>query len=401
MADFELMKELAVPTDSKIVMLVVDGLGGLPGPDGGSELEVARIPNLDRLARESLTGLIQHVGPGITPGSGPGHLALFGYDPVKYLIGRGTLEAVGIDFDLKDGDLAARGNFCTVDSEGVLTDRRAGRPSQEVNEELCRLLSTVKVPGVEVLVRPVREHRFVVVFRGAGLEEGLNDTDPQREGLKPYPVEAQRPEARRSAEVANAFIEGARQAMSGRSFANMVMLRGFSRRPEMPRFPEVYNLRAAAIAVYPMYRGLTSLVGMDVLPAPKDYAGEIAQLRDRYRDYEFFYVHYKKADSAGEDGNFAAKVAALEEFDSYIPEVLDALDPDVLIVTGDHATPAILKAHSWHPVPVALKSRGIRGDEVTEFSERAFRNGDLGRFPADQLMPIAMANALKLQKFGA
>lgn len=401
MANFDLMRELAISTPSKIVMLVIDGLGGLPTPESGSELEVARIPNLDRLARESLCGLIQHVAPGITPGSGPGHLALFGYDPLKYLIGRGMLEAVGIEFDLKPGDLAARGNFCIVDAAGVLTDRRAGRPAMKVNAALCAALQGITIDGVEVLIEPVREHRFVAVFRGPGLAEGLNDTDPQREGMEPFPVRALRPGAERPAHIANRFIAEARARLQGHSKANMVMLRGFSRLPDVPPFPDLYQLKSGAVAIYPMYRGLAKLVGMEVLKTGSTFEDEIATVCEHYADYDFIYLHYKKADAAGEDGNFAAKVQALEEADRMIPVLMDDLNPDVLVVTGDHSTPALLSAHSWHPVPVALRSRLMRGDEVTEFSERAFRFGDLGRYPAEDLMPIVMANAMKLAKYGA
>ena len=400
MANFDLMRELSVETTSKIVMLVADGLGGLPGPEGLSELETARLPNLDQLAAQSICGVIQHVLPGITPGSGPGHLALFGYDPLVYDIGRGVLESLGIGFDLRPGDLAARGNFCTVNGAGRITARRAGRIPTELNVELCKALRAIKLEGVEVFVEPVQDYRFVLVLRGPGLSEGLTETDPQREGYAPLPVQARRPEAARAAELANEFIAKAAIALKGKQPANMVLLRGFSNRPALPSMREVYKLRAGAVAIYPMYRGLSQLVGMSVFHGGHDILEEVAVAKRHWNEVDFFYIHYKRADSAGEDGNFPAKVKALEELDAVIP-ALRSLNPDVLMVTGDHSTPAILKAHSWHPVPFMLHAPWRYPDDVRAFSERDCRDGDLGRFAATDVMPLAMAHAMKLAKYGA
>ncbi|MBI2886445.1 MAG: 2,3-bisphosphoglycerate-independent phosphoglycerate mutase [Chloroflexi bacterium] len=400
MANLDLMRELSIPTPSKIAMLVIDGLGGLAGPDGLSELESARLPNLDQLAAEGICGVIQHVLPGITPGSGPGHLALFGYDPLTYDIGRGVLEALGIGFDLQPGDLAARGNFCSVDAQGRITDRRAGRIPTELNVELCKLLREIRLEGVEVFVEPVQDYRFALVLRGSGLSEGLTETDPQREGMEPLPVQARSPDAERAAALANQFVQQARAALRGQHPANMVLLRGFSTLPSLPSFSEVYRMRAAGIAIYPMYRGLAKLTGMTVHQGGKDIHEEMALAGRLWQDYDFFYVHFKRADSAGEDGNFDAKVQALEEVDAALP-ALRALRPDVLIVTGDHATPSVLKAHSWHPVPLALHTPWRYPDGVRAFSERDCREGDLGRFAATDVMPLAMAHAMKLVKFGA
>lgn len=401
MANLELMQELSVETPSKILMLVADGLGGLPGPDGMSELEVARIPNLDQLAAESITGLIQHVPPGLTPGSGPGHLALFGYDPMVFDIGRGVLEALGIDFDLQPGDLAARGNFCTVDAAGFITDRRAGRIPTSLNVDLCReLREKVHLDGVEAFIEPVEGYRFALVLRGPGLAEGLTETDPQREGVKPFPVQARKPEAERAARLANDFIAQAQAVLREKRPANMVMLRGFANQPAMPPMHRVYRMRTAAVAVYPMYRGLAKLAGMTVFDGGKTFTDEVAVTRRIWDDFDFVYLHYKWADSAGEDGDFAGKVQRLEELDAAIPAVR-ALKPDVLVVTGDHATPSVMKAHSWHPVPFLLHAPWRYPDDVRAFTERECRDGELGRFPATDVMPLAMAHAMKLTKFGA
>ena len=399
MLDF--LAPLVVANTTKIVLLSLDGLGGLPRPETGrSELETARLPNLNALAAEAACGLLRHVAPGITPGSGPGHLGLFGYDPLRYQVGRGVLEALGIEFGLRGGDVAARGNFCTVDREGRITDRRAGRIPTEVCVRLTERLRTIRLPGVELFVEPVKEHRFVLVLRGEGLSGRLSETDPQVLGKPPLPVKAMEPAAARTADLVNRFVDEARRLLADEPAANMVLLRGFDLLPDLPRFPDVFQLRAAAIAAYPMYRGLAKLVGMDVLKTGTTFADEIATLRQHREAYDFFFVHYKDTDKAGEDGDFDAKVAALERFDAALPEIR-AVAPDVLIVSGDHATPSILAAHGWQPVPVLVRSAYSGADPVAVFSERACAAGTLGLMPAHHLMPIVMANALRLTKFGA
>ena len=397
----DLITPLVVPNDTKIVLLSLDGLGGLPRPETGkSELETARIPNLHRLAGEGACGLLRHVAPGITPGSGPGHLGLFGYDPQRYLVGRGVLEALGIEFDLRAGDLAARGNFCTVDAQGNITDRRAGRISTELCVRLTERLRTIALPGVEVFVEPVKEHRFVLVLRGPGLGGRLSETDPQVLGKPPLAVRALDEASKNSADLVNAFVTQAKARLADAMPANMILLRGFDSLPHLPRFPEAFGLRAAAIAAYPMYRGLARVVGMDVLATGATFADELVTLREHWQSYDYFFVHYKDTDKAGEDGDFEAKVAALERFDAFVPDV-EALRPDVLVVSGDHATPSVLAAHGWQPVPVVVRSRYSGADPVTAFTERACAAGTLGVMPAQHLMPLVMANALRLTKYGA
>ena len=397
----DLARELAIPAETKLVLLVLDGLGGLPREAGGpTELEAAATPTLDRLAAEGVTGLLTLVAPGITPGSGPGHLALFGYDPLTHRIGRGILEALGIDLPVTPQDVAARGNFCTVDGAGRVTDRRAGRVSDATCQALSALLDTVKVEGAEVTVRPVREHRFVVLFRGEGLSDALSETDPQQVGQAPLKAEPLAPEAAKSARVVNAFVEKARALLKDRHPANMVLLRGFARHPALPTFRERFGLRAAAIPVYPMYRGLARLAGMEILPTGTTIAEQLATLRERWAEFDFFYVHVKRTDTAGEDGDFAAKVAAIEEVDRALPALV-ALRPDVLAVTGDHSTPAALRAHSWHPVPVLLWAKTCRPDTVTTFGERPCAVGGLGHLPGRELLPLMLAHGGRLTKFGA
>jgi 2,3-bisphosphoglycerate-independent phosphoglycerate mutase len=401
MNSLDLIKSISIPSPTKIVLLVIDGLGGLPSPETGkTELETAKTPNLDKLATEGVCGLSDPVSPGITPGSAPGHLALFGYDPIFYNVGRGVLEAIGVGFDLKPDDVAARGNFCTVDKEGLITDRRAGRISAERCIQLCRLLDGLVIDRVEIIIRPVKEHRFIAVFRGFGLSPEVSDSDPQQLGAFPLTISTSSLGAKRMAAIANQFINHAQVTLARHFPANMVLFRGFSRRLKLPAMNEIYKLKAAAIALYPMYRGLARLIGMEVLETGDSIKDEFKVLVENYGKYDFFFLHIKAADEAGEDGDFNKKVAVIEEVDSMLPE-LTALRPDVIVVTGDHSTPSILRGHSWHPVPLLLYSRWCRTDRVREFSESACLQGGLGRISATQIMPLAMANALKLAKYGA
>ena len=397
----ELTRELHVKNDSKIVLLVADGWGGLPLKPGElTELETANTPHLDELARIGVSGGLIPVKPGITPGSGPGHLGLFGSDPLQYRIGRGALEATGIGFALGPNDVAIRANFCTLDAHGNIVDRRAGRISSEESAPLAARLRQVKIPGVEIFSEPVKEHRFVVVFRGEGLGDKVHDTDPQATGVPPLEPKAHDAGSKRTAEVAAEFIRQACQLLAGEVRANGLTLRGFSNRPNLPTFEEVYGLRAAAIAVYPMYKGLARLVGMEIVGHAKTLAEQLDVLAEHWNSYDFFFMHYKYTDSTGEDGNFAAKVSRIEDVDAAIPAIR-ALGPTVLMVTGDHSTPSFLKSHSWHPVPLVLSAPACRTDHCQKFGENEAISGGLGQFESKYLMPLALANAGRLGKFGA
>lgn len=401
MLSLDQIKDITHESPTRIVLLVIDGLGGLPEPETGkTELETARTPNLDLLASKGICGLADPVSPGITPGSAPGHLALFGYDPIKFVVGRGILEALGIDFDLKKGDVAARGNFCTVDKKGLIVDRRAGRISTEQNAELCKKLSKITLEGVQLFVVPVKEHRLLLVLRGDGLSGDASDSDPQQVGVAPLAVSALAQNGKKTAKLANDFVSKAKWVLADAHPANMVLLRGFSQHPNLPTMKEIFKLNPAAIAAYPMYRGLAKLVGMKILDTGSTIEEEFDTLTGHYAEHDFFFIHIKKTDSTGEDGDFDAKVKALEEIDRLLPKIT-SLNPDVLVVTGDHSTPAVLKGHSWHAVPIVLCSKWSRPDQVKEFNETACSRGSLGRFAAVHVMPLAMAHALKLTKFGA
>ena len=388
-------------TPSKIVLLVLDGVGGLQ-IGGKTELEAASTPNLDELASRSICGVVDPVSPGITPGSGPGHLGLFGYDPLRYEIGRGVLEALGVGMELGKNDVVARANFATMDQQGIIVDRRAGRIPTEKNIELCHLLQQEieQVEGARVEVRNGREHRFVLRFNGEGLDPRIEDTDPQKEGKPVKPVTPMVPEAAGTAKIIQLFVERANGILRSHLPANTVMLRGISKIPEIPRMGDIFKLNPACIATYPMYKGLARLVGMEILETGETIADEFGTLREHYEKYDFFFIHIKKTDSFGEDGNFQKKVESIEEVDRYIPDLL-ALEPDVITVTGDHSTPALLKSHSWHPNPFMLYSKYERVDDVKEFTEAACARGGLGRFLAVHEMPLMLASALKLEKFGA
>jgi 2,3-bisphosphoglycerate-independent phosphoglycerate mutase len=401
MIPLEEIRQISIVSPSKIAMLVIDGLGGLPDAKiAKTELATARTPYLDHLAKKGVCGLIDPVSPGITPGSGPGHLALFGYDPLRFIIGRGVLEALGVGFELTKSDIAARGNFCTVDDEGLITDRRAGRITTDKCAKLCTLLGQIKLEGVELFVLPVKEHRFLLALRGDALAAEVSDTDPQQTGVAPNMALATEPQAKHTAHVVNTFINEASEILARHHPANMILLRGFSKLLDIPSMREIYKLTPAAIASYPMYKGLAKLVGMKIFSADSGINEELNILTHCYGEHDFFYIHVKETDSAGEDGDFKRKVRVIEQVDAALPQLLN-LKPEVIIVTGDHSTPAVLKGHSWHPVPVLLYSQWCRPDNVKEFSESACISGGLGRLPATDIMPLAMANALKLTKFGA
>jgi len=401
MKQIDLMKELHVSSDKRIVLLVMDGLGGLPGKDGKTELEAARTPNMDRLSCDSILGLSTSVAPGITPGSGPGHLSLFGYDPLEHQIGRGVLEALGIGMSLNPKSLAARGNFCSLDPDtGVITDRRAGRIPTEKCAALVEKLSVITIEGVDVIVRPVKDYRFALVLEADGLEGALTETDPQRTGLKPLAVEALNEGSKKSADFLNQWIEKAFAILKDERPANGCTLRGIAKDPGLPSYADVYGLNACAIATYPMYKGISRLVGMEVLDAGDTIASEVETLKANWNRFDFFFFHVKKTDSAGEDGDFDAKVKVIEETDTFIPQILE-LNPDVLIITGDHSTPSALKSHSWHELPILFYAKNIRRDTVASFGEVACMQGGLGHIRHTDIMPLALAHADRLTKYGA
>ena len=389
--------------DTRIVFVVLDGLGGLPDPGTGrTELETARTPNLDRLARTASVGLGNPVAPGITPGSGPGHLALFGYDPVEFNIGRGVLSALGVDFELRHGDIAARLNFATFDREVNVIDRRAGRPSDEENARLvAKLREQVKPPtGMEIFFESEREHRLVLILRGENISAALSDTDPQKTGVPALPVTPTDDRSRGSARIVQHVIDDIRATLQDEPTANGVLARGFAAHTRYPSIEERYRMSSRAIARYPMYRGLARLLGMKVEQPAETDAQNIDVLANGFGETDFHFVHFKYMDSRGEDGDFAAKVEAIEKVDALIPGI-EALKPDVIVVTGDHSTPSRLRSHSWHPVPVLVSSPWGRPVGIESFGERDCLRGDLGIFAMKDLMTLVLAHARRLQKFGA
>ncbi|MEE2659602.1 MAG: 2,3-bisphosphoglycerate-independent phosphoglycerate mutase [Candidatus Latescibacterota bacterium] len=388
-------------SDTRIVMLVIDGLGGLPGPEGRSELETASLPHLDELCACGTTGAISPLGPGFTPGSGPAHLALFGYDPWSSLIGRGALSALGLGLDFRPGDVAARLNFCSVGADGAVTDRRAGRIPTELCAQMCEKLKAVSISGVEVRVAPEMDYRASMVFRGEGLSDGVTDSDPQVTGKPSLALRAELG-SERMAEVAEAFLAQAGEILADESPANMVLIRGFGRYPDLPSMEEVYGLNATGIAGYPMYRGVARAVGMETPATSTELFAELDALELLWAEgkSDFFYVHMKKTDSAGEDGDFARKVALLEEVDGQIPRVT-GLEPDVLVVTGDHSTPSVMSSHSWHSVPTVIVSPFAIPAASPRFDERSCVSGALGQIASTSLMALVLAHAQRLSKFGA
>jgi 2,3-bisphosphoglycerate-independent phosphoglycerate mutase len=398
--------EEAAAVDSKIVLLVLDGLGGLAREPGGkTELETARTPNLDALAAVSECGLHTPIGIGIPPGSAPGHLSLFGYDPIEFPIGRGMVAALGIGFPLKSGDVAIRVNFCSLDAAGHITDRRAGRIPTEKCATLCAMLEKIRIPGVDLFVRPVKDYRAAAIFRGAGLTDHVADTDPQQTGVAPLEPKATSPEGAKMADIAKQFVAQARQILKNEKSdqgvpTNGVLLRGFALLPAIPTMADRYGLRGAALAVYPDYKGVSRLVGMDIIEGLQDLKGQMAALKDAWSRYDYFFIHHKYTDSRGEDGDFDAKVAEIEKVDAIVPSIL-ALKPDVLTVTGDHSTPAVMKGHSGHPVPFLINARYIRPDGVRTFGETACATGLWGLVHGTDIIRLQLSYAGRIMKYGA
>ncbi|HPC61443.1 MAG TPA: 2,3-bisphosphoglycerate-independent phosphoglycerate mutase [Verrucomicrobiota bacterium] len=402
-----LYSELTLKTNAKLVLLVLDGVGDLATREQGylTPLEAAVTPNLDALSKDSAQGRMIPVAPGITPGSGPGHVALFGYDPIEYQVGRGVIEALGLGLELKAGDVAARANFCTLDAKGIVTDRRAGRIDTPVCEELCALLAqkVKKIGATEVIIKPGKGHRFVVVFRGAGLAGPLTDADPHREGLPvpdAKPVNPKSAKAKKAAKLVAEFYKAALPVIAQKKPANGFLLRGIAHQPAIPGFQERYGLRPACIAVYPMYKGLAQLVGMTKLEGAQTIGEQFERYLAEYDNYDYFFIHYKYTDMHGEDGNFAAKRTAIEELDAALP-ILLRKRPDVLVITGDHSTPCAVKGHSWHPQPVLLHSPISGSDKLERFTETGANSGSLGVFEAKYLIRLMQANARMFDKFGA
>ena len=399
----DIIDSLAKVNASKIIMLVMDGLGDIPAQGKDTPLAEARTPNMDALARAGTLGLCDPISPGLTPGSGPAHLALFGYDPVVNNVGRGLLSAFGLDFELQPGDLAARGNFCTLDDKGNVTDRRAGRIADEVNKAACKLIEdNIAMPeGVELFLRTESQHRVLVVLRGHGLSAHVAETDPQAVGVPPLEPTAQTPDANKSQRVLTNILKQIREILKDNHPANYILLRGYANPLELKSFKRKHKMNAVAICEYPMYRGLAKLVGMETLPPYSSFDDAMTKLKRHYPDFDFFFVHVKKTDSYGEDGNFEQKKHIVEEVDKIIVPQIAKLDPDVLIITCDHSTPWSMKGHSWHPIPVLFKTKLDRPDECQVFSEKECLKGSFGRHLSLHLLPLALAHAGKLEKFGA
>ncbi len=397
----DIINSLITSNDKKILLVVIDGLGGLP-KDGKTELESARLLYLNELAEQSSLGLTIPVDYGITPGSGPAHLALFGYDPIKYQIGRGVLEAVGVGLEIGKDDLCVRVNFSTIDQNGIITDRRAGRIATELNQKICELLSEKikKIDDVEIIIRPGKEHRFVVVFRGKDLDTNISESDPQKEGKSPIKIKALSSQALKTERIVNIFVTQVAEILKNESRANYILMRGFAKHPNLEPISQRYKIKPAAIATYPMYKGIARLVGMEVLGCDETWESEIKTLTKYYNDYDFFYLHFKEVDMKGEDGNFDGKVFLIEKFDALLPQILK-LKFDVLTITSDHSTPAILKGHSWHPNPFLLNSVYGRADGIKIFSEASCALGSLGLFQQLKVMPLLLAHSLKIKKYGA
>lgn len=398
--ELDFYRRLQKASNTKMILLVIDGLGGLPvGLGGLTELETANPTNINNLCKDGTCGLHHPIGPGITPGSGPSHLALFGYDPLRYQVGRGVAEAIGIGFDLQEKDVAARGNFCTVGQNGEIKDRRAGRLSTDKVVKLCEILSEIEIPGAELFIEPLKQYRVALILRGDGLSAAVQGTDPGNAGMKPLTPSARKPEADHTISLLQKFLSKSDNILADHYPANKLILRGFGRLPDWPGMNDLFRIKAAAVADTPVHKGIAQLAGMEALDASESLEEKIETVRNRWDDFDFFFLHVKSRDSAGEDGDFDRKVALIREVDEQIPCIMK-LGPDVVVVTGDHSTPASLKSHSWHPVPFLLWSKCCRPDRVDIFHESSCINGGFGpNMPATGILPLMLANAQRLGKF--
>jgi len=398
--------ELTLKSKAKLVLIVLDGLGDLATRQQNylTPLEAATTPNLDKLAKDSAQGRMIPAAPGITPGSGPGHLGLFGYDPLEFQVGRGVIEALGLGVELKPGDVCARANFATLNENGIVTDRRAGRIATEICEKLCAKLAAKikKIGETEVIIKAGKEHRFVIVFRGRGLEGPLTDADPNREGFAipiVHPRDEKNAGQKKMAALIADFYKAALPVLGGEKPANGFLMRGIAHQPHIPLFEDRYKLKPACLAVYPMYKGLAQLVGMKKIEA-QTIQQQFELYLNEYDNFDFFFIHYKYTDKSGEDGDFDAKMKAIEYFDAALPIFLRK-KPDVLAITGDHSTPVAAKGHSWHPQPVMLHSALSGSDKLERFTETGANLGSLGIFKSKYLIRLMQANARMFDKFGA
>jgi len=400
MSRLDFYRSLAILSDRRILFMVLDGVGGLPHPKTGlTELETARTPTLDALAERGETGLTTPILPGVTPGSGPAHIALFGYDPIEHQVGRGVLAALGVAADLRPGDVAARINFCTLDSEGNVTDRRAGRIGDDLGRSLAQRLDGMADPdGVDIAVRHVKQYRACVVFRGDGLHGNVADTDSQKTGVPPLAPAPRDSDSGRAAEIAAGFVERALVELADQEEANGILLRGFDGYAPLPSMEHLYRLDAAAVAAYPMYLGVARLAGMEahgVEDNPDALVDKVLEMSSK----NFVFLHYKSTDSRGEDGDFDAKVAEIEKADGVLARLVEKFA--VVMVTGDHSTPSSMRAHSWHPVPLLIASDDCRANGSDGFGERACAQGALGQVRSNEVLPLVLAHAGRLKKFGA
>ncbi len=399
-----IVENLVQCNDKNIVLLVMDGVGDIPNKKFGhvTPLEYAITSNMDRLVKESVLGRHIPVLPGITPGSGPGHLGIFGYDPIEHEIGRGILEAAGMDMDINEGDIAARCNFASADENGIITDRRAGRISTEKCKEICLVLkeNIKEIDGISVTIEAGIQHRFVVIFKGEGLSEKITDSDPLVGGKEPLTIKPLSGEAEFTADVVNKFFSEVIKIIKDLEPANSILMRGFSEKPKIPKMQDRFKLKPVCIAHYPMYRGLSRLVGMDVLDSGVKPEDAFNIYKNNIENYDYSFIHIKYTDTYGEDGNFEEKVKTIEAVDKALPILLEK-KPDVLCITGDHSTPVPMKSHSWHPVPVLISSALCGVDEGSRFTEKECIKGGLGMFQSKYLINYLLANALKLAKYGA
>ena len=404
----------------KTFFVICDGLGDRPIPKLGRKtpLEYAKTPNLDAIARRGIIGAMNTIDIGVRPGSDTAHMAIFGYDPHVYYTGRGPFETAGLRMEHKDGDICFRVNMGTVDDTLHIIDRRAGRIGD--TSAFARELNGMKIDGVEFFVKAGTGYRMGMIMRGKKLSTHITDIDPGHVGKGVRMCEAtdDTSEAKRTAKILNTFVSRAHKLLkrmpvnidrqkNGLPQANYLLVRGAGVYPKLPRFFDKYGLRAACFAGAGLYKGIARLIGMDVVHVPGATGKPDSNIRAKVetaikhrKDYDFFFIHFKGADSCGEDGDVEGKIAYIEKIDDAVAPLLK-LKNSLVVITADHSTPCTIKSHSADDVPIVIMGDEVRDDDVHEFSERTCAKGRMGHIKGMHVMPIILDLMGIAEKFGA
>ncbi|ENN96071.1 cofactor-independent phosphoglycerate mutase [Methanocaldococcus villosus KIN24-T80] len=404
----------------KIIIFIIDGLGDRPNEKGETPLKIAKKPTMNRIAEEGICGLMNAIDIGIRPGSDTAHLAILGYDPYKVYTGRGPLEAFGLGLDLKEGDIAFRCNFATVDDNFIVKDRRAGRLDFETAKILEKEIDGLEIDGVKVIFRS-KGYRGALVLRGEGLDYMVTDADPHKDNVKVEEVKPLRKEAEKTAEILNKLLKiiynklkdhpvNIEREKKGLPPANIILPRGAGIVPKVEKFYEKYKMKGAVICGTALIKGIGKMLGLDVIEVEgangtpnSNIMGKAKALLNNLDKYDFFLINVKAADEAGHDGKFELKKEIIEKIDNMLSYIFENINKDSVyfVLTGDHSTPIEVKDHSADPVPIVIWGKSVRKDDVKEFDEFACAKGGLHWIKGEHVMRILLDLTNRNEKFGA